>query len=58
MDIAVQVGRTGKLTPVALVVIIVGVALLISDALHHFVVMWIATGAPEFNFFYDTAPPG
>ena len=31
---------------------IIGIGLFVSDALHHFVVLWIVTGAPEFNFVY------
>ena len=31
---------------------LMGIALVVSDALHHFVVLWIFTGAPEFNFLY------
>jgi hypothetical protein len=32
-----------------------GWALLISDAVHHFLVLWPITGSPQFDFFY---PPG
>jgi hypothetical protein len=30
----------------------VGLALLLSDLLHHFVVLWIATGSPQFDLVY------
>ena len=30
----------------------VGLALLLSDLLHHFVVLWIATGSPQFDLTY------
>lgn len=29
-----------------------GLALLLSDLLHHFVVLWIATGSPQFDLRY------
>ncbi len=29
-----------------------GLALLLSDLLHHFVVLWIATGSPQFDLVY------
>lgn len=31
---------------------VVGGALSISDALHHFVILWAVTGSPEFDLFY------
>jgi hypothetical protein len=30
----------------------VGLALLLSDLLHHFVVLWITTGSPQFDLVY------
>ncbi len=30
----------------------VGLALVISDLIHHFVVLWLATGAPQIDFVY------
>jgi hypothetical protein len=32
--------------------VIVGAALVISDLVHHFLVLWPLTGRPEFEFFY------
>ncbi len=31
---------------------IVGVAFVVSDLLHHFVVLWMMTGSPQFDFVY------
>ncbi len=33
--------------------LIVGAALVISDLVHHFLVLWPLTGSPEFDFFYS-----
>jgi hypothetical protein len=33
-----------------------GAALLASDLLHHFVVLWALTGSPQFDFFYPGHP--
>ncbi len=33
-------------------VIIVGIALVFSDLLHHFAVLWPITGSPEFDLVY------
>jgi hypothetical protein len=32
--------------------LIIGAALLFSDLIHHFLVLWPITGSPEFDFFY------
>ncbi len=32
--------------------VIVGAALVISDLVHHFLVLWLVTGSPEFQLFY------
>jgi len=32
--------------------VIVGAALVISDLVHHFLVLWTVTGKPEFQLFY------
>lgn len=34
--------------------IIIGLGLLISDAIHHLVVLWLITGSPEFDLRYAT----
>ena len=34
--------------------IIIGLGLLISDAIHHLVVLWLITGSPEFDMRYAT----
>ena len=36
---------------------VVGWALVLSDAIHHFLVLWPITGSPQFDFFYATAWP-
>lgn len=38
--------------PFAQRMLIIGAALLISDLIHHFVVLWLLTGNPEFNILY------
>jgi hypothetical protein len=30
----------------------IGVALVCSDAIHHFIVLWLTTGTPAFDLFY------
>ncbi len=32
--------------------LILGGALTLSDAFHHFVLLWLVTGSPQFDFFY------
>ena len=32
--------------------LLVGVGLFVSDMVHHFVVLWLATGSPEFDIRY------
>ena len=32
--------------------LIIGVALFLSDMIHHFLVLWPMTGSPQFDFFY------
>lgn len=32
--------------------LITGIALLCSDIIHHFIILWIYTGNPEFDIFY------
>lgn len=44
-----------RLPPVRRALGVVGVALVASDLLHHFAVLWPVTGSPQFDFFY---PPG
>jgi len=36
--------------------LIVGTALLLSDLVHHFLVLWPITGSPEFHLFYPAGP--
>ncbi len=31
---------------------VIGVALFLSDAIHHFLVLWPLTGSPQFDFVY------
>jgi len=31
---------------------IAGWSLTLSDAIHHFIVLWLATGSPQFDLFY------
>jgi hypothetical protein len=33
--------------------LIVGGALVVSDLVHHFLVLWLATGSPQFDLFYS-----
>jgi hypothetical protein len=33
-------------------VLVIGIALLASDLIHHFAVLWPITGSPEFDLFY------
>lgn len=35
-------------------VLIVGLSLVFSDLLHHFVVLWLAVGSPEFHLVYPS----
>lgn len=35
-------------------VLIISFSLVISDIIHHFVVLWIFTGSPQFDLFYIT----
>ena len=37
---------------------IVGIALLVSDLVHHFVVLWPATGSPQFDLVYPVPGSG
>ncbi len=37
--------------------LVAAVALLLSDLFHHFVVLWVITGAPQFDFRYPPALP-
>jgi len=32
--------------------LIAGAAFLVSDLFHHFLVLWLATGSPQFDLFY------
>jgi len=34
--------------------IVIGIALVLSDAMHHVLVLWPVTGSPEFDLRYDT----
>lgn len=34
---------------------VIGVALFLSDAIHHFLVLWPITGSPQFDFVYPTS---
>lgn len=34
---------------------VVGAALFVSDAIHHFLVLWPITGSPQFDFLYPPA---
>ncbi len=34
---------------------VIGVALFLSDAIHHFLVLWPLTGSPQFDFVYPTS---
>ncbi len=45
--------RTNK--PFRQILLITGIALVLSDAVHHFVVLWLITGSPEFDVFYPAA---
>jgi hypothetical protein len=36
-------------------VAMVGIGLLVSDLVHHFVVLWLTTGSPEFHLVYPSA---
>jgi hypothetical protein len=38
--------------PVLTWTLVIGAALLFSDLIHHFLVLWPLTGSPEFDFFY------
>lgn len=33
---------------------VLGIGLLVSDLVHHFLVLWPLTGSPQFDFFYPT----
>ncbi len=35
---------------------IIGVGLIVSDLMHHFLVLWPITGSPQFDFVYPTHP--
>lgn len=35
-----------------------GVAMIVSDAVHHFLVLWPVTGSPEFDLFYRSPGAG
>jgi hypothetical protein len=35
---------------------IVGFGLLFSDLIHHFIVLWLIVGSPQFDFVYPTHP--
>jgi hypothetical protein len=35
---------------------IVGIGLLVSDLVHHFLVLWPITGSPQFDFIYPNHP--
>jgi len=37
--------------------VVVGLALVVSDLLHHFAVLWPITGSPEFDLVYPGPPP-
>ncbi|HBE71421.1 MAG TPA: hypothetical protein DDW52_25020 [Planctomycetaceae bacterium] len=47
-----EVTSNARWTDVALVV---GLALLASDVIHHFLVLWPVTGSPQFDFVYPPA---
>jgi hypothetical protein len=34
---------------------VMGWSLLLSDMIHHFLVLWPVTGSPQFDFFYNLA---
>ena len=38
--------------PILTWTLIIGAALLFSDLIHHFLVLWPMTGSPQFDFFY------
>jgi len=33
--------------------LIVGAALVVSDLVHHFLILWLITGSPQFDLFYS-----
>jgi len=40
-------------------ILMIGIGLLLSDLIHHFLVLWSVTGSPEFDLFYpDSARSG
>jgi hypothetical protein len=41
-----------RLPPLAQRLLILGLSLVLSDLVHHFVVLWLATGSPEFDLTY------
>ena len=38
--------------PLGRLILIVGIALFLSDMIHHFLVLWPITGSPQFDIFY------
>ncbi len=37
--------------------VVLGIGLLVSDLVHHFLVLWPITGSPQFDLRYPEAPP-
>ena len=46
-----QWSRAGGLA-VVLTLIVIGIALALSDAVHHFLVLWPIVGSPQFDLVY------
>lgn len=36
--------------------LLVGLPLVLSDLIHHFIVLWLVTGDPQFDLWYPTLP--